>query len=286
MKLTAFFLCALPCLLQACPFRHLMEDNPHEGRLLREDDAGQEAEETDSWMAERWLLDCGGLFRPKSAERAIRAAKKDILCILQLNGRLGPKFVRLGFHDCVGGCDGCVNLSNPANAGLDLPMDVLRPIVKRYDNLLTRADVWALAAMTAAEDMQGHADGRQSYDFNYYGRQTCSDDEAGGPDVTLPSSHLTTSGVLNFFGSAFGFDATETVAIMGAHALGRLSNRNSGFDGTWVPGGDQLNNRFFQFLVNGGNPTADYVSTNERNENEEFLVGTTYAILYFPISGN
>lgn len=29
-----------------------------------------------------------------------------------------PKFLRLGFHDCVGGCDGCVDMNNPDNAGL------------------------------------------------------------------------------------------------------------------------------------------------------------------------
>jgi len=25
--------------------------------------------------------------------------------------------VRLSFHDCVGGCDGCINKDNPENAG-------------------------------------------------------------------------------------------------------------------------------------------------------------------------
>ena len=27
-------------------------------------------------------------------------------------------FIRLSFHDCVGGCDGCLNLNNPSNAGM------------------------------------------------------------------------------------------------------------------------------------------------------------------------
>ena len=26
-------------------------------------------------------------------------------------------FIRLSFHDCVGGCDGCLNLRNPGNTG-------------------------------------------------------------------------------------------------------------------------------------------------------------------------
>ena len=29
-----------------------------------------------------------------------------------------PKALRLGFHDCVGGCDGCLNVDNDSNAGL------------------------------------------------------------------------------------------------------------------------------------------------------------------------
>lgn len=26
-------------------------------------------------------------------------------------------FIRLAFHDCVGGCDGCINMQNPGNVG-------------------------------------------------------------------------------------------------------------------------------------------------------------------------
>lgn len=30
-----------------------------------------------------------------------------------LDVNLAAKFVRMGFHDCVGGCDGCVDMTNP-----------------------------------------------------------------------------------------------------------------------------------------------------------------------------
>eukprot|EP00121_Abeoforma_whisleri_P016164 Awhi_evm1s14843 len=36
-----------------------------------------------------------------------------------------PKLVRLSFHDCVGGCDGCINLNNPENNGLGPIVDTL-----------------------------------------------------------------------------------------------------------------------------------------------------------------
>ena len=28
-----------------------------------------------------------------------------------------PQIVRMAFHDCVGGCDGCLDLKNPSNRG-------------------------------------------------------------------------------------------------------------------------------------------------------------------------
>ena len=51
------------------------------------------------------------------------------------------KMIRIGFHDCVGGCDGCLNVDNDSNAGLsgivatleDLYTDeVLSPLICRF----------------------------------------------------------------------------------------------------------------------------------------------------------
>jgi hypothetical protein len=39
----------------------------------------------------------------------IESAKADILALTSNNVPLKAKFLRLGFHDCVGGCDGCVS---------------------------------------------------------------------------------------------------------------------------------------------------------------------------------
>ncbi len=80
----------------------------------------------------------------------------------------------------------------------------------------TRADVWALAAMTAADEMQ-QGDSVQ-YSFDFYGRETCGD-MRGGPDITMPSNHITTDELLDFFEVEFGFGPQESVAIMGAHTL-------------------------------------------------------------------
>ena len=94
---------------------------------------------------------------------------------------------------------------------------VCHPIVNFYSDVLTRADIWALAAVTAAEEAQENP-GARRYECDYYGRETC-DDATGGPNRELPSAHLTTDELLDFFASNFAFSEQETVAIMGAHTL-------------------------------------------------------------------
>ena len=107
-------------------------------------------------------------------------------------------------------------MENPDNSGLDVPIDALIRTATFYQNQLTRADIWALAATTAANEMQ--RSGNVPYRFDYYGRETCGDME-GGPDIAMPSNHVTTDDLLDFFSEEFGFTNRETVAIMGAHTL-------------------------------------------------------------------
>ena len=61
--------------------------------------------------------------------------------------------VRLSFHDCVGGCDGCVNIENDSNNGLaDLIAD-LDLVYKDNDfgDVLSRADHWAIMGIWAVQ---------------------------------------------------------------------------------------------------------------------------------------
>ncbi len=43
-----------------------------------------------------------------------------------------PEFLRLLFHDCVGGCDGCIDLTNTENNGLEGPMTEILPLVEKF----------------------------------------------------------------------------------------------------------------------------------------------------------
>jgi hypothetical protein len=59
-----------------------------------------------------------------------------------------------GFHSCVGGCHGCLNLNEGENRGLD---GIVNKLEQLYEELglaeagVSRADFWALAATVAVE---------------------------------------------------------------------------------------------------------------------------------------
>ena len=154
-----------------------------------------------------------------SIDDALTAAREDIIGFMD-----APKFVRLAFHDCVGGqCDGCVDTSIPDNFGLDEPIQDLQPIVNKYAAQMTRADLWVLAGLTAAEVAQTAGRGGNNnpvvlFPMQYVNRASC-DDPQGGPARSVPSSHFDTNQTLDFFASNFDFSDEETVAILGAHTL-------------------------------------------------------------------
>ncbi len=103
---------------------------------------------------------------------------------------------------------------------------------------VTRADLWALAAVVAV-DVGNHVQVTTPVSFimPWYGRQTCEMantvclNASGqsvpcaatqGPHRDMPSVNLNTAGIFSFFANEFGFSQRETVAIMGAHNVGKL----------------------------------------------------------------
>ena len=92
---------------------------------------------------------------------SVESIREEIRDLIRNNSVLAPKFLRLAFHDCVGGCDGCVDMTNPDNAGLDIPIDSLSGIVSAWKSSdISRADIWSLAAMVGSEMTQAQRDFR------------------------------------------------------------------------------------------------------------------------------
>ena len=181
---------------------------------------------------------------------ALSAAREDIKALIIGQGgnkRLGPMFLRLAFHDCIGGCDGCVDLTNPENAGLLTPIQALRPVVAAHANSLTnltRADVWALSAAVGADVLQTAI--RVDFNFLSVGRVNCENanticrNEQGvqhacsdirGPHRVVPGMNINSRDLFDFFATQFGFSIKESVALMGAHTVGQLRKEEVGVDG-------------------------------------------------------
>jgi Peroxidase len=158
------------------------------------------------------------LSKPTGVDEAIQMATTMIKQIIVDNKGMGAKFVRLSFHDCVGGCDGCVELASPSNFGLKAPIDVLAPVVQHNEQFLTTGDVWALAGLVASRVSQKGT--TVPFALQFVGRPQCAGGATtAGPHRVLPSAHFSTKKVVDFFAKAFNFSPDETVAILGAHTL-------------------------------------------------------------------
>lgn len=171
--------------------------------------------------------------------------------------------VRIAFHDCVGGCDGCLNHQNPDNAGF--MFESLEIMNKMYDSAyatkMSRADFWILTAVTALEESLkfNNANLTSSYirpvHFRFrYGRCDCPTSPVTTANRAFPAGHANYKDVMDFFKDEFGFSVRESVAILGAHTLGGASGaKGSGFDGFWKEDGvasARLNNRYYSLLTN------------------------------------
>jgi len=154
--------------------------------------------------------------------------------------------VRLAFHYCVGdsGCDGCIDMSHPDNAGLELSVDYLDQKAPAWlESGLSKADLYALGAMVAANMALGNAGWETDLSNFEIGRTDCDVSEV--TDEVFPDSH---ESPFAFFEEHFGFTARETTVIMGAHTLGRAQLGNSGFQNFWTQNALELGNEYFVAL--------------------------------------
>jgi len=169
--------------------------------------------------------------------------------------------VRLAFHYCVGdsGCDGCIDMNHPDNAGLEPSVDYLEVKAPAWLAAgLSKADLYALAAMVAANMALGNAGWQTDLSNFEIGRTDCDPSSVSTELEAFPDSHVSP---FTFFADNFGFSARETTVIMGAHTLGRAQVGNSGFINFWTENALELGNDYYvalerppwrQIMVPGG----------------------------------
>ena len=174
----------------------------------------------------------------------IQRASHDILLVIN-SARVPPLvgtefplvagFVQLAVTDCIGkgGCDGCVNVSSPKNAGLSRSINALNPLFHlKYSRRMSRADFYALASVVALEKgTEKLADkflGRSQLKF---GRNDCSTVPEEDSRNHFPRALGNIDDTLSYFAREFGYSAQETVAFLGGHTLGRARTEYNGFEG-------------------------------------------------------
>merc|ERR1711860_490402 len=199
--------------------------------------------------------------------RTLGYIKNDLSDLVQ--GAAIGHVVRLAFHDCVGGCDGCLNHDDPDNQGLMLT--TVDKLNQRYDERnykarfgLSRADFWQLAAIRGieigidnankGEDCGESQEECQSIklDVNFQiGRQDCPTSPTTDRLYNLPGAMMGHDETMAFFADEFGLDADQSSALLGAHTVGRASGA-LGFDGFWKENAEEatkFDNRYYRALL-------------------------------------
>eukprot|EP01084_Bolivina_argentea_P213961 363286_1 len=180
--------------------------------------------------------------------------------------------VRLIFHDCSGPgdfdddivvisqCNGCIDLSNPDHAGLEsravIPLDDIYNI-SGWNEIMSRADFWATAGTIAIEYAQeldtANPDDKLPPIPYYFGRTDCGDTANADTTKSFPEAKAGWDQTSLWFADNLGLNDKETVAIIGAHTLGRPHTEDSGYSSLpWVTvedGPDVLNNQFYINLL-------------------------------------
>ena len=165
------------------------------------------------------------------------------------------------FHDCITGCDGCVDLGNIDNNGLD---GIYQEVNTLYDSQfassgMSRADFIALQAVVAVRVAANEQVCNPPQPDNCvkptpelfirYGRKDCAISPNSTREEGLPNAHRGLAHVMDVFRDGMGMTEKQVVALIGAHTLGMTSPRNSGFQGPWAPPTNRLDNGFYSLLV-------------------------------------
>lgn len=210
---------------------------------------------------------------------------------------LHPKALRLGFHDCVGGCNGCINLGLADNKGLEFIISALDEIYYAFgfNQLVSKADFWALGAVVAVElgISKGDTTKCPMICFNLkWGRTDkadCSQDNNLFPDAKKDGHTM-----FKYFEDEFGFTREEVTALMGAHTMGEAYRQNSGYKGSWVENEELVfDERFYQIMISkqvrwdnvnkddtGKEPRWQFDGFTPSGSVAGFMINTDFEIFY------
>jgi hypothetical protein len=169
--------------------------------------------------------------------------------------------MRLAFHDATGegGPNGCIDFNEGDNNGLQDIVATLDEFQANYAGVISKADLWVLAANLVVQFATTNADRQMNREFPptpytlelpfRYGRNDAAscDDEG-----LFPHPSFTWAETNAFFGGRFGMTYVEVMAILGGHSLGRCQAANSGFDGGWITMQSSFSNLYYNSMGSVG----------------------------------
>lgn len=167
--------------------------------------------------------------------------------------------IQLAFHDAgtwdpsktnKGGMDGCACDLKEANKGLDYIKELLAPVYDKYKSKLSLADFWTICGNAAVKASVPAENAPVEVGFKY-GRKDvdCTKCTLAVAD-RLPNENFSADHVMEVFRDRMGFSQTETVALMGAHSLGKMEPHNTGYAGKWDRTFALLDNLYFSQIIN------------------------------------
>lgn len=215
---------------------------------------------------------------------------------LIVNRSCGPLLIRLSWHDAgvfstgaiSGGCPNAAmrfpgegEAELPANAGLQsVALALLKPISDKYcPDLISHADLWALAANIAIKAMGGPEV------FTRFGRVDATSAKGGVTSQVgrLPEGDKDAQHLRDIFYPK-GFDDKDIVALSGAHTVGMMHLNRSGFEGKWTSDHLRFDNSYFSDLM-----TKSYAAettgrghTQYRHADGTVMLSTDLALLQDP----
>lgn len=130
------------------------------------------------------------------------------------------------------------------NAGLEVARDFLYEFDVKYP-WLSRGDLWTLGGVVAVQESGGPKIKWRP------GRVDSTDRSLVPKNGFLPDASKEDAKYVRGVFSRMGFSDQETVALIGAHCLGRCHVNRSGFDGPWSNSFNMFTNDFYVQLLEG-----------------------------------
>lgn len=133
-------------------------------------------------------------------------------------------------------------LSDPENNGLEVARDFLEEIAEK-NPWISRGDLWTLGGVCAVQQTGGPTIPWRA------GRVNCDKNPDVPPNGRIPDPGEGPKYVREIFAEK-GFSDQETVALIGAHCLGRCHYKFTQYDGPWTDDPEKFTNEFYTELLN------------------------------------